>query len=329
MFQRNRFISGFSVSLTHFRVMLTQVPGQFWFVFLVWLIGDACFCINHRRGRYSVFYNYLPFYRIILLFTKLSSLVVIQPIACKLITLIGYNVPTFSGYSPLILCSSFCYKWICLCLCLFMTLPKVRFGSKAKAISPTNSKYPCIHVLLRCFNIPLALAAIDDETNMRERLSFVGSRAHRVERARSSFFPLFAIKDGGRCKGSIDCAGPIAILWRSLPYKAKNRRLRKQGILCLRQTYFTRHSSLKQLAQKFGACTVSGEWWPYARILAVSRSMNLGQVPNFIALLNGKQIVRAKYSLSVSVFHRLARKLGSHLVRSSWICIVTSFIFKQ
>ena len=52
-----------------------------------------------------------------------------------------------------------------------------------------------------------------------------------------------------------------------------------------------------------------------------------------MALLNGKQIfvltVAEKIALGASVFHRLAEKLGGHIVRSPWICIVTSFIFVQ
>ena len=53
--------------------------------------------------------------------------------------------------------------------------------------------------------------------------------------------------------------------------------------------------------------------------------------PNFIALLNGKQIcvltVAEKICVSLSVFHRLAEKLGDHITFLPWICIVTSFIF--
>ena len=55
--------------------------------------------------------------------------------------------------------------------------------------------------------------------------------------------------------------------------------------------------------------------------------------PNFIALLDGKQIyvltVAKQNCSSLSVFHRLAEKLGGHIACLPWICIVTSFIFVQ
>ncbi len=46
--------------------------------------------------------------------------------------------------------------------------------------------------------------------------------------------------------------------------------------LCTCVLHVTRHSSLTQLAQKFGTCPVSEEWWLLAQNSSVSRARKLG-----------------------------------------------------
>ena len=50
--------------------------------------------------------------------------------------------------------------------------------------------------------------------------------------------------------------------------------------MCMCILKFTGHYSLTQLAQKFGACTVSAEWWSQGQRSAMRRAMKLGHHHN-------------------------------------------------
>ncbi len=66
--------------------------------------------------------------------------------------------------------------------------------------------------------------------------------------------------------------------------------------------HVTRHSSLTQLAQKFYACTVNGEWWKQVQNSALSRAMKLGPVHESMGLNPGRGNVSLVKTLDSNFF---------------------------